>query len=326
MIKRSILFFYILFTLFFGNLRAATCVATKSDDWEDPTTWSCGRLPTCGDSVVIPALRIVTVTTQLDLSGCGSPIAINVFGTLTFNNGKKMFLPCGSLIYVQVGGIIIGGGGGGSSNLIDICSNTAWTAGAGPVTGPSTVSSGGVSPGLPVELLYFTAVDANQKVKLNWATATETNNKEFEIQRSTDGINFEKVSVLSAQNSGNSLITLYYENSDPNPYGGTSYYRLKQIDKNGDFKLYPATSVTIGNKAWVHIVPNPTSHTLIIETGDDYLEAKIQVMNLLGEEMLNTTLSSYKQTLDVSSLSNGTYYILIDNGLELSRNKIVIQK
>lgn len=243
------------------QFKAATCVALVTDDWEKAATWSCGRVPTCNDSVVIPAFRTVTITTQLDYTGCGGPMAINIYGTLHFQSGKKLLLACGSMIYVQTGGQITGGGGGGNSNLIDICGSTAWNAGMGDVSGPVTLSSGGIAP-MPVELLYFTAKNNNNTtVKLNWATATESNNDHFEIERSPNGNLFVPIASINASGTGNSILTQYYEYTDPKPLSGTSYYRLKQVDRNGDFEIFNIVSVNFDRNKNISfsIYPNPNA-------------------------------------------------------------------
>lgn len=312
--------------LFSSTVFSSTCVLTSTGNWETAGNWSCGRVPTCGDSVVIPALKTATITTQLDYSTCGGPIAINIFGTLDFNNGKKISLACGSLIYVQVTGAITGGGGGGSSNLISICGNTAWTSGQGNVGGPSTVSSGGVSSGLPVELLYFYVNKTTQaSAKLTWATATETDNKGFEIQRSVDGTHFETSGWVNAQGNGNSLMTLLYEYQDLHPYSGTSYYRLKQMDKNGAYKIYPAQQF-INRGGAINIYPNPAKDQLIVEGVNESENATLTIVNTLGMEVLSITLSSASSVIDINALPAGVYSVIMEKLTETNATRLVIQK
>jgi hypothetical protein len=85
---------------------------------------------------------------------------------------------------------------------------------------------------LPVELLYFTGSSDIGYVNLNWATATETNNSHFEVQKSHNGIDFYKIS--SVFGFGNSQSTIEYRYQDLETNSNTTYYRLKQFDFDGN--------------------------------------------------------------------------------------------
>ncbi len=321
---RSVLCIALLLISFSG--RSLTCVALATGNWEVSGTWSCGRTPTCGDSVVIPAFRTVTITTQLDYTGCGGPMAINIFGELHFQSGKKLKLACGSVLYVQTGGSVTGGGGGGTSNLIEICGANAWTSGMGDVSGPATITSGGVTP-VPVELLYFKgAVTPNSTIELKWATATETNNDHFVVERSRDGKNFNEVIKVDPNGTGFSLITQNYITWDYNPYPGLSYYRLKQVDKNSAFEIFDMISVRTDKKSQVLIYPNPTASSLNIEATEDFENAALRILNFFGQEVINTTLMNDQRSIDLTDLPSGIYYILLDNGIEVNKNRFSIQK
>jgi len=323
--KKLILAFGLLFSLSFSGY-SGVCVAMVDGNWEDPSIWSCGRLPTCGDFINIPAGITVTITTVLDLESCGSAVEIDVYGELTFQTGKKLSLACGSKVFVHAGGSVTGGGGGGSSNLIDICGTTAWTAGMGDVNGPASISEGGVGP-MPVELLYFNAVaHLNSVVKLSWATATETNNSHFIIERSANGIDFSPVNTVPAAGNGNSLITLNYQFTDNSPLGGTSYYRLKQVDRNGEYKYYEIVQVTLSKKASINTYPNPVSSELIISAGDESINAPYQVVNALGMEVLHGTIAANTQSLNVSELNGGVYFLIVNTAAGTEKIKLVVQK
>lgn len=210
--------------------------------------------------------KVVTITTMLDYTGCGGPMKINISGELTFNTGKKLQLACGSVIYIQSGGTITSGGGGGSSNLIDICGNTVWTAGMGPIVGPAIVNGSGITP-LPVDLLYFNAQGVTNSARLSWATATETNNHHFDIERSSDGSSFTKIAEVDAHGTGTSLLQQNYEYTDQEPASGISYYRLRQVDRNGEFKLYPIISVNfvLDKNITFSVRPNPNSGEFTVD-------------------------------------------------------------
>jgi hypothetical protein len=267
--------------------KAATCTATVNGNWESASTWSCGAVPTCGDSVVIPASKTVTITTVLDYTACATPLKITIKGTMTFQTGKKLKLSCGSKIFVYTGGKITSGGGGGSSNLIDICSVTEWTTSDGTLNGPDCLpETPGCTAALPVELVYFSAtMTEKNEVKLTWQTASEMNNDYFTVENSSDGKHFSEVGKVKG--SGNSTVLLSYSYIDHNSLRGVSYYRLKQTDYNGEYAYSRIVAVVNKNAVPFSLFPNPS-------TGESYItidplltdeELQITVFNNFGQKI-----------------------------------------
>lgn len=186
--------------------------------------------------------------------------------------------------------------------------------------------TGGTNP-LPIELLYFTAKPVDKTVNLDWATASETNNDYYEIERSTNGVDFEFVNKINAYGNGNSVIKQTYNTIDEKPYKGISYYRLKQVDKTGDFKYSNIVSVEFNSKSFVNIFPNPASNQLNINYSEDFTNASIKIINSVGAEVItNSLIDSFKGNLDVSNLADGIYYVIIQNGEHTENIKLNIQK
>jgi hypothetical protein len=94
---------------------------------------------------------------------------------------------------------------------------------------------------LPVELLYFEGDAHSLFNNLRWSTASEHNSDYFEIQVSIDGLNWEYVGTRTA--AGNSTQVQNYSYLDYFDESGIHYYRLKQIDFNGVYKMYGPISV-----------------------------------------------------------------------------------
>ena len=113
---------------------------------------------------------------------------------------------------------------------------------------------------LPTRLLYFTAVlTVNQQVLCQWVTATEINNDYFTVEKTQDGINYKSVGNLKG--AGNSSMSLYYSMLDESPYSGTSYYRLKQTDYDGQFSYSQLVAVNLKGLEIITMYPNPaTTH------------------------------------------------------------------
>ncbi|MEK6828808.1 MAG: hypothetical protein AABY15_01690 [Nanoarchaeota archaeon] len=115
---------------------------------------------------------------------------------------------------------------------------------------------------LPIELLYFVGVkEQDGRNLLKWVTASEMSNDYFSIERSDDGEMFEEINRVDG--AGNSSSELSYYVYDNNPIKGYNYYRLKQVDYNGDFEY---------------------SKTIVIDRSI-LNEKPIKIINYLGQEV-----------------------------------------
>ncbi len=168
---------------------------------------------------------------------------------------------------------------------------------------------------LPVELTQFNAEAQRNSILLTWQTATETNNQGFEIQRSKDGITWEKIGYQ--QGAINSNTTQDYRHNDTQPLSGINYYRLKQIDVAGDFIYSDVVNVWYENGGFgVFPVPAKDEITLQIESPEAAVE--IRISNIIGEVIhtqdLQLSEGVNQLTFDISEYANGIYFLTINNG------------
>ena len=96
---------------------------------------------------------------------------------------------------------------------------------------------------LPLALQSFAAIGNGEKVDITWKAITGTSEVCYTIEKSKDGKNFTK--VIDVQSSGTAVGYRDYAEADYKPYKGTSFYRLKLIDKKGNYKYSMAIVVTI---------------------------------------------------------------------------------
>ncbi|MFN8276635.1 MAG: T9SS type A sorting domain-containing protein [Chitinophagales bacterium] len=226
--------------------------------------------------------------------------------------------------------------GGGNTNS---CSTSSGATGipGGKYTGFSHFGFGGPvasSNPLPVSLLFLRAQGVNNSfIRLNWATATEINNKGFEIMRSEDGANFSRIGWMEGH--GNSATTLQYSYDDHQVQPNTVYYyKLNQIDIDGHNKETYTVSAKITDGpdfAMGEFVPNPTigKTTLSINTsGTQPVEVKFY--NMLGAEVLRTnfTLEAGNNDLqfDTDVLAAATYNAVIRVGTNIFSKKLVVSR
>lgn len=159
---------------------------------------------------------------------------------------------------------------------------------------------------IPVELLNFQAKPLSKTVKLHWQTASELNADYFEVERSIDGKNFDKIGQIKA--FGNSSALKNYEFTDNQPSNGTNYYRLRQIDFDRKTQLSPIVAVNFSSLSPLNVFPNPVSHTLII---NGKIIGNYYVFDVFGREILRGLLSENQTSIDVSPLVSGVYFLKI---------------
>ncbi len=179
---------------------------------------------------------------------------------------------------------------------------------------------------LPVSLTSFAASFTNNQNSLAWSTASENNNAGFEIESSTDGVSFSNIGFVASKGSGNSSEVLTYSFQDKLAASGTTYYRLKQVDKNGAFTYSNVKYVnnTLSSDHAVSVHPNPTSDYVTI-TGADAAGVTVQLFNSNGSE-INTGSLLQGNKLDMSSLNTGIYVLrILNNGVLLQTTKLVKQ-
>jgi len=166
---------------------------------------------------------------------------------------------------------------------------------------------------LPVELIAFDAsVVNNQMVALSWETATEMNNDFFTIERSRDGENWQVLGAING--AGNSTQTLSYSFTDENPYSGTSYYRLKQTDFDGQHKYSDVKIVTFGENETKEVVlyPNPTKGNFSIVLGTANQNLEIQVLDQVGKIVYTLNQENAASTISVvPNIPVGMYFVKI---------------
>jgi hypothetical protein len=112
------------------------------------------------------------------------------------------------------------------------------------------VTSAGTCLVLPIELVYFTATQVEDKVQIDWLTATELDNDFFVIDKSIDGVTWNELIKLEGQGTVNTPTT--YQEYDFHPSPGYNYYRLKQIDYYENESYLTIVNVFIGDKTKKH--------------------------------------------------------------------------
>ncbi|WP_165370595.1 T9SS type A sorting domain-containing protein [Hymenobacter persicinus] len=175
---------------------------------------------------------------------------------------------------------------------------------------------------LPVELVSFTAKLRNNTVVLNWATASEKNNRGFEVERSATGNDADFKTIITKDGKGSSTTLTKYEAIDAQPLAGVSYYRLKQVDFDGKVTKTKAIAIraTLGD---VSLFPNPTQGDVTIQLPQGTTEnLPVRITDLSGREVKAGRLDAAGK-LNTDNLKSGTYIVIIGEGAQAVTRKLV---
>ncbi|SEJ21483.1 Por secretion system C-terminal sorting domain-containing protein [Dyadobacter sp. SG02] len=210
---------------------------------------------------------------------------------------------------------------GGNCNQVQ---NTTqqWTVGAGlyklkiidsnrnTVFSPALNVSG--TP-LPVTWQSFSArMGGNGRITLDWATASEVNASHFEVQRSNDSRNFETIKIVNA--TGNSPISSFYHYDEEFLPKGIYYYRLKEVDADGQTDMTRIVSVRVEGNETVRVFPNPATDLIVVESANAL--NRIEIFDSTGKLVKRTQTTEKAIRLDIADLAKGFYVISVD-GREL---------
>ncbi len=172
---------------------------------------------------------------------------------------------------------------------------------------------------LPVNLLSFEGEKEQDGNLLTWATASEINNDHFELQRSSDGVNFETITVIGGQ--GTSYQINHYYFFDTRDFNGTVYYRIKQVDFDGTTTY--SNTISISNAQAITIFKSGENAATIY--GENLSAVEVFDMNgkLIYSDVLNKNVSAQTIHFDANSLSQGVYFVRVLSGSETYSQKLV---
>ncbi|MBP6024707.1 LamG-like jellyroll fold domain-containing protein [Ferruginibacter sp.] len=176
-----------------------------------------------------------------------------------------------------------------------------------------------ISALLPVKLTSFTATKNNTDVVLNWQTEYEQNSSHFNIQRSTDGINFTSISTTPSK--GNSSVPTNYQFTDNSVKNlanvKTVFYRLQMVDIDASKVNSGTVPVKLDtDKRELTILQNPTANDLRILFSSSAKEiAQIIITDNSGRQLLTKqiqlNIGTVSTVIPVNSLAAGNYYITV---------------
>ncbi|MCB9262761.1 MAG: T9SS type A sorting domain-containing protein [Flavobacteriales bacterium] len=165
---------------------------------------------------------------------------------------------------------------------------------------------------LPVEFVFINGKRLSDNVvMLNWATAGEIENNYFEIQRSENGQNF--VDIGSVSGNGNSSRIIEYSFLDNTAFQSNLYYRIKQIDYNGNYEYTDVIAVSNTNNKGIVLSPNPANNLLNVTWDKTVKPIKIEIISVLGQVVWTSEGESIMEqtSVDVTNFDQGIYMVCV---------------
>ncbi|MFT5763863.1 MAG: hypothetical protein ACI8X3_001289, partial [Saprospiraceae bacterium] len=190
----------------------------------------------------------------------------------------------------------------------------------------------GIGP-LPVELTAFNAIanDEKREIGLYWSTASEINNKGFDLQRRSEGSTaFETIAWLDGQSNSDIRVSYFYDDKKVKPET-EYYYRLRQIDFNGNENFSAIVNARLkGTALTIQVFPNPTNGISTVQFSNDITGlVNMQVLNaqgqLIGSSLFETN-GGAELEVNLSQQAEGIYFLKFDIGEEQFVKRIVLKK
>lgn len=192
---------------------------------------------------------------------------------------------------------------------------------------PYSFGPGGV---IPVRWVSFRGLRTPVGNQLTWVTATEENTSYFDVEYSTNGSMFTTVAKINA--AGQSALLKTYEYLHDMKATGLHYYRIKQVDKDGNYTYTPVVLIKIldKNSNSITVYPNPAKNTVFINfENSPALPYTIKMVSPLGQVVLTKTVTQAgnQEDLDIRKLAKGLYYLHIEDAgkQQLFNQKIIVQ-
>ena len=199
----------------------------------------------------------------------------------------------------------------------------------GPTSGHTTITETVTtyvpSTGVPVNIISFTGKTMGDNNRLDWTVNNEIDNACFEIERSADETNFEKIGTINTV--GNMADQHSYQFIDNKPLE-QGYYRFKQVDKNGSYTYSNLVHINRKETISIKLYPNPTNNYLFLFINpiaqNNFTASIIDGLGkvVLTQKNIQPTIS---YSFDVTNLPKGIYYLRLQNENTSYSEKVVIK-
>lgn len=181
---------------------------------------------------------------------------------------------------------------------------------------------------LPVVFSNFECIQNNNLLNINWSTTLKLNNSHFNVEESNNGIDFETINTINE--AGNSYKTNMYSVSVNLPYE-SKYYRIKQIDANGNYsysKLFYFKAEINNETELVVFYPNPSNGSGNLKIVNNSIILNVKIFNAFGQEMPfkipENIDNEYVLLLNFKNYPSGLYYTIVQTETKIINKSLLV--
>ena len=171
---------------------------------------------------------------------------------------------------------------------------------------------------VPVKLISFAGSAVQEKIYVNWKISAELNFKEYELQKSTDGTNFNTIAVIPGGN-------MAYSFTDDNigNFFTRYFYRLKMTDNNGNVTYSTIIIVNSTDRQGLLLSPNPASN--IVTVSGLFEKGNLTIFNADGAIILTTAVNAPTIRINISQLAAGVYIVRYTDAKRILLKKLMVK-
>ena len=164
---------------------------------------------------------------------------------------------------------------------------------------------------LPVEWGFIEALQSDKKIVINWTTLSETNNDYFEIERSSNALEWTVIGRESSRSNSNQVTV--YKHNDLTPKKGILYYRIRQIDLNGNSELSKVVAVRYNSRddESINLTIQPNTHSAILWSVQIIETESVELFSADGHLVQKMKNISLPFEMDLSHLSSQLLYVRV---------------
>jgi hypothetical protein len=186
---------------------------------------------------------------------------------------------------------------------------------------------------LPVQLIKFDGKLSGKNILLHWTVTKEIDVNYYEIEHSSDGINFLPLKKMPADNQLTPAgLDKNYQFTDASPMQGSNYYRLRMVDIDGKYTYSPVINMFFKEKGSISIFPAISNgNAIYLRSSSDLKNASVELYDITGKKLkeikLLVTVSAGQTLLlpvNANALSKGTYLLLCRSAGELITKQLII--
>lgn len=302
-------------------------VIANNGKWSQPSTWSLGRLPVDGDTLVIPKDYTLVIDNNLNLTSTN--FYIQIYGILNLNVGK-LDIGANSTITLY-GTALIKSQKSDNGDKIQIGGVSKYLGSNGTIFAPAVASkTTGIAPNgffsaapiiLPVKFIGFNLACKGSDVLIQWSTSEEINAFRYEVERSFDAINWSTIAFISAV--GNSATINNYSYTDKSTGAKTVYCRIKQVDRDGK-SVYTAVRSIKTNAGNADIQIGAAQNMLVLQFPQQVSSVSIRLVSLNGQVIKEQKMAQAVGQVVLNTGMKGNYVVSVTNGSDVNVARQVV--